>query len=200
LVYTTLFTQLQPNLQTAIKVQFVDHAARSSKSRPAVPSHEFQILAEALDNAGNSDTETSKNIAARPGLIPLQQKAALGKPNKPQASTASRASSSSSSRPLRPKSSVRPFEMDAFEALRMYASGSAVRVSKSGGESSNSNARKADDSPPRAQKDARKKKEKKIRNRVKEQQGGLPRVAWIMSFGGSVRCVDQQRIHKELPA
>jgi hypothetical protein len=175
LLFTILFTRIQPNLLAASKIQLVD---RASNVLFSVSANEFH-LGPVDDGDGDGDDDRSDVVALAPTDAGDATTRDISLPKSDV-----KGIRTNTGRPPLPDS-VKPFQVDAFEALRMY--GSATTLPTTDGNNRNNRKEKKDKKERK-----RKKKEEKARpqrnkkaannNRAK----GLPQVAWIMSFGGSV--------------
>jgi hypothetical protein len=187
LLFTALFTRMQPSLQAASKIQVVD---RSSKVlRPSVSTNEFHLGPVA---GGDKKVDDDKFDAVV--LAPTNMDATTRDISVPKSAVKNiRANTGRSSLP----DSVKPFQVDAFEALRMYESGTTLpttdKTRKESKEIEPIRKKKEEKERSRDKKEKKEKRERPQRNkkaatsnRANTREGGLPQVAWIMSFGGSV--------------
>jgi hypothetical protein len=183
LLFTIIFTFIQPNLLAATKVKFVDRASVSS--RPVVSTREFQL------GGGDDDAVTAVDVVPvaqvqRPVLVPTVTNARVisRSPTKIAAKKKKSLTGMDTGRPPLPDS-VKSFEVDAFKALEMYEL-ATTRPNTGANRKENKN-----------MKQKMEKKEKKARNPMSQMsmkdasnrvntREGFPQVAWIMSFGGSV--------------
>jgi hypothetical protein len=171
LLFTALFTRVQPNLLAASKIQVVDRA--SNVFRPSVSADEFQ-LDTVDDDDNNAEEATTRAISVPKGAVKgIRANANTGRPPLPD--------------------SVKPFQVDAFEALRMY--GSATTLPTTGNNRKESKDTKQNEREKKGEK-ARPQRNKKAANNIRAntREGGLPQVAWIMSFGGSVS--EMHQVHE----
>jgi hypothetical protein len=176
LLYTILSQRSQPNLSAASKTQRVDRA--SNMFRPSVSANEFQL---ALVNGGD-DGDDKFDV-----VVPSHTEAedAITRDVSVPKVAVKGGSRTNTGRPLQPDSDKPSFQVDAFEALRMQESGITLPTTGNNRqERTDRNEKKRE----KTAKNARPQRNKKAatNNRVNAKEGGLPQVAWIMSFGGSV--------------
>jgi hypothetical protein len=191
LLFTALYTGIQPNLLAASKIKVVDRA--SNEFRPSVSANEFHLglvgggdKKEFEGGDGDDDdgfvagllapTTNAKDATTRVVSVPKVAVNVKGTPTNTGRS------------PL--PDSVKPFQVDAFDALQMFESGATLPTT------GNNRKESKDAKPEDRKREKRQKQESKERpqrnkkaadnNRANTRDGGLPQVAWIMSFGGSV--------------
>lgn len=184
LLFTIYFQRIQPNLPAASKSQVVDRT--SNVFRTSVTANEFHIGPDGGDGDGDDDKVDAVVINPKDATDVTTR-------DMPVSSVGIRANTGRSPLP----DSVKPFQVDAFEALRMYGSGMALpNTGNNRKENKDTEQKKRTKTEKRTKKEKKKKDEEKARpqqnkkavnnNRANTREGGLPQVAWIMSFGGSV--------------
>jgi hypothetical protein len=198
LLFTALFTRLQPNFQAASNIQVVDRAT-SNVIRPSVSANEFHLGTvdggdKKADAGGEGDNEKFDVVA----LASTDAKDATTRDiSAPKSAVKGIRAGTDRSSPL--PDHVKPFQVDAFEALRMYESGATLPTTRNNRKESKDtkqNERTKKEKKERPPRDKREKNEKietpprnkktATSNRANTREEGLPQVAWIMSFGGSV--------------
>jgi hypothetical protein len=144
LIYTILFTRSQPKILAASKIQLMDRAS-SMVFRPSVSSNEFHLAP--MDDGDKADDDvvvpdrtdaedaTTRDISVPKVAVKGGSRTNTGRPSQ--------------------LDYVKPFQVDAFEALRMYESGMAFPTT--------GNNRKE-------RKDTKEKKRKKTENNVRPQR------------------------------
>jgi hypothetical protein len=209
LVFTARYTRIQPklNLQEASGIQVVDRSKSTNEFRrpSGVSTNEFHLDGgdddDEVDAVVLTPTTDTKDATTRDVSVP--------KVTVKNAKKDIRAKTNTGRSPR--SDSVKSFQVDAFEALRMYDSGATLP------DTDNARKEKKDAKPkdrkkkekkekkqeeekeerPRRKKKREKQEEEKeerpqrnkkaaSNNRANTREKGLPQVAWIMSFGGSV--------------
>jgi hypothetical protein len=163
LLFTARYTRIQPNLQEASKFQVVDRKSKSNEFRPSSVSNEFHLGpvdgGDKADEGGDGDddkfdavvlapTTKAKDAKTRDVLVP---KATVNVKKSKRANT-------NTDRSALPDS-VKSFQVDALDALRMYDSGATPPIT-------DKSRKENKDAKPKD----RKKKEKKKREKQEEEK------------------------------
>jgi hypothetical protein len=201
LLYTALLQRSKPNLSSASKIELVDRT--SNTFRPSVSVKEFHLaLIDDGDKADDNEfhlgpeDDGDKAVAGGDGdngdgkfdvVVHARTDAEEVTTRDVSAPKVAVRGGSRTNTGRPPKSdSVKPsFQVDAFEALRIHETGMTLPTT-----GNNRKERKdtKEKKKKKTEKNARPQRNKEAanNNRVNAKEGGLPQVAWIMSFGGSV--------------
>ena len=185
---------MQPNLQAASKIQVVDR--KSNVIRPSVSANEFHLgLVDGGDKKADAGGKVDDDKYDAVVLAPTTD----AKDATTRGISVPKSSVNTGRSPL--PDSGKSFRVDAFEALRMYESGTTPPTTDNNRKDSKDTKpirkkKEKRERSPRDKKEKGEKKENKERptrskkvansNRANTREKGLPQVAWIMSFGGSV--------------